>query len=398
MIEYPDLEIRNEDKLVAEAIARTSGGLTQEILDAQIRNRQEIKKLLDAQSFTPVCPELTNANPSAPHTVILEAMGWLLAQQAYRLNRVPEQNHIAFANLFAIEPRVATAAETLLTFTVNAPLNTNVTIPLGTQVSDTEGQYVFETIAALTIPYGTTSGEVLARRTIAAHTLLAPDVLTEMIDVVAFVETVTNENAVDSGTALESIESTLHRVKRYQRRGERLVSAKDLEDAILDEALDGNGVVRAFPFIVNGDFTMDPKPGHTTVVVMTTNGEVIDSIAKSKIRTLIDEAVGNQFVYIVDPSFVEFDVAVNVRLRTDSPQSAVLTAIENNLRAFYAPSREQFGRPIYRSEIIAVIEGTVGVDRIESHSASQILISPAGDTRLAEYQLPKPEGVTINVV
>lgn len=398
MIKYPDLEIRDEDKLAAEAIAKTSGGLTQDILDAQIRNRQEIKKLLAAQSFTPVCPELTNANPSSPHTVILEGFAWLLAQQAHRFNRVPRQNHVAFANLFGIEPRAATKAETLLKFTVAPPNGVDITIPAGTEVSDADGQYVFETVAPLTIPYGTVSGETLARRTVAAHTLLAPDVLTELVDVVAFVTAVTNESAVDSGTELESLDSTLERVKRYQRRGERLVSSKDLEDSILDEALDGNGVVRAFPFIINGDFSGTKTPGHTTVVVMTANGETIDSIGKSRIRTLIDETVGNQFVYIRDPDFVEFDVAVNVRLRTDSPQAAVLAAIENNIRAFYAPAREQFGRPIYRSEIIAAIEGTAGVDRIESHSASQILISPVGDMKLAEYQLAKPVNITINVV
>lgn len=398
MIEYPDLEIRDEDRLTAEAVARTSGGLTQELLDAQIRSRQEMKKLLDGSPLTPVCPELTNANPSAPHTVLLEAMGWLLAQQAYRFNQVPAQNHVAFANLFGIEPRAATAAETFLTFVVDAPSNYDVTIPVGTQISDAEGKYVFETIESLTVPFGTPSGKVKAQRTIAAHTLLAPGVINTLIDSVAFIDSIRNEEAIDSGTALESVESTLERVKRYQRRGERIVSAKDLEDAILDEALEGNGVVRAFPFRVNGDFTMEPRVGHTTVAVMTRTGDSIDAIARTNIRKLLDQTVGNQFVYIVDPSFVEFDISFNVRLNTGAPQSSVVTAIENNLRGFYAPSREQFGRPIYRSEIIAVIEGTSGVDRIESHSNNQILISPSADTRLAEYQLAKPVNITINVV
>lgn len=398
MIEYPDLEIRNEDRLVAEAVGRTSGGLTEAILDAQIRSRQELKKLLDAESFTPICPELTNANPSAPHTVILEAMGWLLAQQAHRFNRVPEQNHVAFANLFGIEPRQATAAETILKFTVNPPPSTNVTIPIGTEVSDVEGKYVFATTAALVIPYGTLSGTVTARRTVAAHTLLAPNVLTVLADSVAFIQSVTNESAIDSGTELESVESTLERVKRYQRRGERIVSAKDLEDAIYDEALSGNGVVRAFPFRVNGDFSQAQTPGHTTVVVMTRTGDVIDDVSKAKIRNLLNQTVGNQFVYIVDPTFVEFDVEVNVRLNSDSPQPTILAAIAANLRRFYAPSQAQFGRPIYRSEIIAVIEGTNGVDRIESDSSNNILISPQTDTRLAEYQLPKVGDVIINVV
>lgn len=403
-IEYPLIEIRDEDRLAAEAIARTSGGLTEEIVEAQIRERQEILKLIQAGLDTPICPELTNANPSAPHTVLLEAMAWQIGQLAHRFNQVPEQDFIAFANLFGIERRAASAAETTLRFTVSAPLNTNVTIPAETQISDAEGKYVFETVSQITINYPTTTGSVLARRTVAGHTLLAPNVLTKMIDSVAFVTAVTNLSAIDSGAELESIESTLDRVKRYQRRGERIVSTKDLEEAILEEALEGNGVVRAFPFVKNGEFQEEDSdrkiqvPGHTTVIVMTKTGENIDSLMMAKIGAVLNQCVGNQFIYVVNPQFVEFNVSVNVKLTVGTPQGAVVAAIENNLRNFYAASREQFGRKIYRSEIIAIIEGTSGVDRIEPVNSSQILISPASDVRLEEFELAKLVNITINVV
>lgn len=401
MIEFPKLTIDDEDQLAAAAIARVSGGLTEEIVRAQISEREEMLDLLAAGLIVPICPELTNANPSAPHTVLLEAFAWLLAQMAYRINQVPQQNLIAFANLFGIEPRPATSAETILRFTVDAPSGTDVTIPARTQISDTEGKYVFETVESITIPNGTLFGTATARRIVAGHTLLSPNVLTEMIDSIAFVESVSNLSAIDSGTEVESLESTLQRVKRYQRRGERIVSTKDLEDAILNDALDGNGVVRAFPFVVNGQFGADVKafiykPGHTTVIVMTKNGETIDDLASAKIAALLEQAVGNQFIYIVNPVFVSFDVVVNVRL-TGAPSGAVVAAVERNLRNFYSPSREQFGRAIYRSEVIAVIEGTNGVDRIESDS-KQILGSPLVDTKLREFELPKLVGVTINVV
>lgn len=396
MIEYPALEIRNEDQLAAAAISRVSGGLTEEIVRAQIREREEILTLLAGGLLTPICSELTNANPSAPHTVLLEAFAWLLAQMAYRINQIPVQNHIAFANLFGIEPRQATAAETLLRFTVDAPSGTNVTVPAETQISDAEGKYVFETIAALTIPSGKLTGTATARRTIAGHTLLAPNVLTKMIDSIAFVEAVTNLSAVDSGTEAESLPSTLDRVKRYQRRGERLVSVKDLEDAILDEALSGNGIVRAFPFIENGKFSDQFRAGHTTVIVSTRTGDAVDAPALQRIGDLLDQRVGNQFVYIVNPFFVEFNVSVNVRL-SGSPSGAVVAAIEQNLRNFYAASREQFGRPILRSEIIAVVEGTTGVDRIEAAGAN-ILTSPTADVKLKTHELPKLVNVNISVV
>lgn len=398
-MEYPSLEIRNEDRLAAEAVARTSGGLTAEIVKAQIRKLQELLPMIEAGLDAPVCPELTNANPSAPHTVILEAQAWLLAQMGYRINQIPPQNHIAFANLFGIEPRPATAAETILRFTVDAPNNTNVIVPAETQVSDADGKYIFETVQAITIPSGTTTGTATARRIVAGHTLLAPNVLTRLIDSPAMVESVTNLSAVDSGTETESLASTLERVKRFQRRGTRLVSAKDLEDAILGEVLNGNGIVRAFPFIGKDGFAANQiyRPGHTSVIVMTRTGDVVDAPTLQRINELLDERVGNQFVYIVNPYFVEFNVSVNVRLNVGSPSGAIIAAVEKNLRAFYAASREQFGRPILRSEIIAVIEGTSGVDRIEAVGAD-ILTSPSSDLKLKNYELPKLVNVNIQNV
>ena len=106
---------------------------------------------------------------------------------------------------------------------------------------------------------GETTLDILAQRTVTGHTLLAPNTLTVLLDSVAFVESVTNADAIDSGAEIESIDSVLSRVKTYQRRGERIVSAKDLEDAILEDALGGNGIVRAFPFIADGQFTSEQK-------------------------------------------------------------------------------------------------------------------------------------------
>jgi phage-related baseplate assembly protein len=97
-------------------------------------------------------------------------------------------------------------------------------------------------------------------------------------------------------------------------------------------------------------------------------------------------------------------VDVDIRLNTGSPQGAVLAAVESNLRAFYAPSRAQFGRWIARSEIIAVIEGTEGVDRIvpfevsPANDVTRILREPLIDTKLREFELPKLVDVTVHVV
>lgn len=407
-IETPDLEARNEDRLAAEAIARVSGGLTTDVVNAQIATRRELLDLITEGLSVPICPELTNANPGSPHTVILEAMGWLLGKQGYRFNRIPEANLIAFANVVGIERRAATAATTTLRFTVDAPTGgTVVNIPIGTEVSSADSKYVFETTAA-----GTRTGDgtvdIAAVRTVAGQTLLSPNVLTVLVDTPAYVTAVTNVAAIDAGTELEPVEKTLERMKLFQRRGLRIVTTKDLEDAILNEALNGNGVVRAFPFVKNGEFVSGVKlPGHTTVIVMTKTGDNVDSTTLQSIAKLVDTAVGNQFIYVVNPLFVTFNVEASVKLSTGAPSLATVAAIETRLRNFYAASRENFGRPILRSEVIAEIEATPGVDRVyvpvvplneQSTIPPPIIASPLVDVDLKEYELPRVGTVTITVV
>lgn len=405
MIDYPKIAIENEERLAAEMIGRVSGGVSEDALNMQIATRRELLLLVAEGLDTPICEELTNANPSSPHTVILEAIAWALSQQSYRFNRVPEANLIAFANLFGINRRPAIAADTVLEFTVDPPPATDVTIPAGTEVATYDSKFIFTTDADLTIEYGDETGTVTATRDVTGRTLLSANVITKLIDQPAFVTDVTNPNAVDAGSEIEPIAETLERVRRYMRRGERIVSTKDLEDAIRDEALQGNGVVRAFPFVKNGNFGPNSAryPGFTSVIVMTRTGEIIDAPSRQRIAALTDTAVGNQFIAVVDPQFVNFNISCDIKVNTGSPEGGVVAAVEANLRAFYAASKENFGRPILRSEIIAVIEGTTGVDRIElpqdiDRESMQILRSPTSDTTMAEYQIPRLATVTINVV
>ncbi|HKO43320.1 MAG TPA: baseplate J/gp47 family protein [Pyrinomonadaceae bacterium] len=406
----PDLDIRDEEALAAEAIARTSGSLTVERVDSLVvMLRDELRPRVAAGELIPVCPELTNANPSSPHTVLLEVMGWLLAQIARRINRLPERDAIEFHRLFGIELREATAATTTLEFAATPVEDVDVVVPAGTQVTTGDGLYVFETDAELVIPYPETEGSVTATRTVAGRLLLAPGTLVVMEDAIAFVSGVSNPEPVDSGTDAETVDQALLRARNYQRRAERLVSARDVEDFVLEEVLGGNGIVRAFPFVravEDEDLTAEqiadafaePKAGHTTIVVMTSSGAAVSQEVKDAIHAGLEQMIGSQFMYILDPQFVTFSVNANIKIEGITPQLAIVAAVEKNLRDFYATKKGNFGRRVLRSEIIAIIEGTPGVDRIVSDEDGPIVGTPAADLTLAPYQLPKLENVTLTVV
>jgi uncharacterized phage protein gp47/JayE len=271
-----------------------------------------------------------------------------------------------------------------------------VTIPAGTHVSTQDGVYEFTTDEQIVILSGAESGDVAATRTAAGHTLLTPNALTRLDDPLAFVQSVTNPDAVDSGSQLETVASALSRMRQYQRRGERLVTAQDLEEAIFEEILRGAGVVRAYPFIKDGDFN-NRVAGHTSVIVMTQAGDAVDDATRGRINALLEQVVGNQFVYVLDPLAVDFEVEATVRLTPLAARSAVLAAVENRLRGFYQAAAANFGRPIVRSEIIALIEGAEGVDRIESAPGEPIIAAPLEDVRLLAWQTPRLVNVTLQI-
>ena len=400
LIPAPDLELRTEDLLAAQLIARTSGGWTRPLAERYVRVFQEMLRMIEEGTLpadAPVCPELTNANPSSPHTVLLEEMARLVAFIARRLNYVPEQTKREFHRLFRIELREAAPATATLRFTSNQPSGQAAIVPAGTEARTAGGEYAFTTDAELIIPAGAQAGDVSATRTATGRTVLAPHTVTQLIDPIAYVTAVTNPLAVDSGADRETIDSALERARSYQRRGERIVTARDLEDALLHDVLLGNGIVRAFDFVKDGDWSR-PFAGHVTVVAMTRTGAPVGDEVKARMRAYMAQQVGSIFTYLRDPEFVDFDVAADVRLKTFASQGAALAAARRDLIAAYKLDPGSFGRTILRSEIIAIIEGAEGVERIAPQPGGAILASPAADVAVQPFQMPRLREVTINVV
>lgn len=399
LIPTPDLDVRSAEQIAALAIAFTSGGHTVQTVDFQIETLRELRALLEAgEPAPPVCPELTNANAGALHTVHLEAQALLVAGLARRINRLPDKVRVEFARLFRITLREATAATAALEFTVAPPPGLGVNIPAGTTVRTGDGAYTFQTVEDLDLAPGVLVGEVEARRDVVGATYLAAGTLTNLYDPVAFVTAVTNPDVVESGTDAETVESALARARNYQVRGEHLVTAEDYESAILDDVLLGSGIVKAFPLVKDGDYAT-PLAGYMTIVVMTKSGAAVGDAAKQRIASVLNEQmVGNIFVSVEDPSFVEFSIEADVRLEGLTPQSAILAGVEQKLRASYAATHGNFGKSIYQSDIIGIIEGSAGVQRIERQPGGALLVQPAADIEVAPYMMPKLLAVTLTPV
>lgn len=372
-IPAPEIDPRDGEQLAAEAIQRLSE----------------------------VCPELTNNNPSSPHAALAENQAWHVEQVLYAVNRLPPLASVEFARLFGVELRLATPATTTLTFTVAPPAGTPAVIPAGTRVTNPDGAYVFETDGELALSSASPVGSVAATRVTAGHVRLDAGALSRVAEPVAWVTGVTNAQAVDSGTEQEAVESALARARSYQRRAERVVSARDLQEAI-EDVTGGGLIMRVFEKTEDGHWgpgEFARRVGNTTVLMMTTAGLAVSAEVKLQIGALADEFVGHVNVFVKDPVFRGFNVSCDVRLATLSTQGVTRSRIESALRAQYAVKASNIGRVILRSELIEIIERTVGVDAIIPQSPSgAILASPSADIELAPYELPRLVNVTLNFV
>ncbi|PBC81202.1 putative baseplate assembly protein [Streptomyces sp. 2224.1] len=101
------------------------------------------------------CPEWTDHNVSDPGVTLIEAVAHMADQIVYRLNRVPEKNHLAFLDLLGVTLFPPSAARADVTFWLSAPQAEPVVLPAGTEVAtgrtETEEAVSFATEDDLTV-------------------------------------------------------------------------------------------------------------------------------------------------------------------------------------------------------------------------------------------------------
>ncbi|MEU1529206.1 putative baseplate assembly protein [Streptomyces fagopyri] len=100
-------------------------------------------------------PEWTDHNVSDPGVTLVETVAHMADQIVYRLNRVPEKNHLAFLDLVGITLFPPSAARTDVTFWLSAPHDEPIVLPVGTEAAtlrtESEEAVVFATERELTV-------------------------------------------------------------------------------------------------------------------------------------------------------------------------------------------------------------------------------------------------------
>src|SRR3954470_17210177 len=81
------------------------------------------------------CPEWTDHNVSDPGVTLIEAFAQMADQIVYRLNRVPDRNHVKFLELLGLDLRPPSAARGEVTFWLSAPQPQVVLVRADTEVA-----------------------------------------------------------------------------------------------------------------------------------------------------------------------------------------------------------------------------------------------------------------------
>ncbi|MFG2679448.1 putative baseplate assembly protein [Streptomyces sp. NPDC048392] len=135
-------------------------------------------------------PEWTDHNVSDPGVTLVETVAHMADQIVYRLNRVPEKNHLAFLDLVGITLFPPSAARTDVTFWLSAPQEDAILVPVGTEVAtlrtERDEAIVFATVGDLTV-VPCSLGHLVVQHRGAAVTDRTTD-LAESKDVMCFAE------------------------------------------------------------------------------------------------------------------------------------------------------------------------------------------------------------------
>ncbi|HEX3481125.1 MAG TPA: putative baseplate assembly protein [Kofleriaceae bacterium] len=106
-------------------------------------------------------PEWTDLRPGDPGVTIVELFAYLTEALIYRLNRVPDNNYLAFLNLLDAQPRAAEPARGLVQLAINAATVASCTVVPDAKLS--AGKVKFAATNALTVLPVDTAGFLKCR-------------------------------------------------------------------------------------------------------------------------------------------------------------------------------------------------------------------------------------------
>lgn len=264
-----------------------------------------------------------------------------------------------FKDAYRLEPE---KAKTTLRFTLSIPLEVATIVPAGTRVT-VDGEIIFQTVQALTIPAGDLFGDVEAECQTAGEigNGFVPGQITQLIDIFPYFGSVENVSESDGGADEESD------VAFYERMRE---SAETFSTA---------GPLGAYEYYAKSASALivdvkatSPEPGEVDVRVLLSGGqlpgeeilkEVLDILNADKVRPLTDH------VTVAAPETVPYDIDFTYWTQEGGAVSdeKVAENIAAAVRTFKEWQGARMGRDVNPSYLISLLM-QAGAKRVKVRS------------------------------
>lgn len=264
-----------------------------------------------------------------------------------------------FKDAYRLEPE---KAKTTLRFTLSIPLEVATIVPAGTRVT-VDGEIIFQTTQALTIPAGDLFGDVEAECQTAGEigNGFVPGQITQLIDIFPYFGSVENVSKSDGGADEESD------VAFYERMRESV------------ETFSTAGPLGAYEYYAKSASALivdvkatSPEPGEVDVRVLLSGGqlpgeeilkEVLDILNADKVRPLTDH------VTVAAPETVPYDIDFTYWTQEGGAVSddKVAENIAAAVRTFKEWQGAKMGRDVNPSYLISLLM-QAGAKRVKVRS------------------------------
>ena len=264
-----------------------------------------------------------------------------------------------FKDAYRLEPE---KAKTTLRFTLSIPLEVATIVPAGTRVT-VDGEIIFQTMKALTIPAGDLFGDVEAECQTAGEigNGFVPGQITQLIDIFPYFGSVENVSESDGGADEESDAAF------YERMRESV------------ETFSTAGPLGAYEYYAKSASALivdvkatSPEPGEVDVRVLLSGGqlpgeeilkEVLDILNADKVRPLTDH------VTVAAPETVPYDIDFTYWTQEGGAVSdeKVAENIAAAVRTFKEWQGAKMGRDVNPSYLISLLM-QAGAKRVKVRS------------------------------
>ena len=296
-------------------------------------------------------------------------------------------DHLGF--LLDIERNEAKNSLTTLRFTLASVQPSNIIIPLNTKVSD--GNYTFQTTEVAQIVAGQLTVDVGAESVISGDETNNIPIgrINQFIDVIPYVEKVSNLTDTSGGANTESDDSYKKRIalapssfsvagpyEAYKfwalTANQNIIDVAVVNKEERTQDIQYAGVVEVYPLIKSG------QPA--TVEIL---GQVLEILSNKKVRPLTDK------VETLAPIQVDYEIDLKYYIHTDDGANAniIQSKVSNAVQDFIKWQYEKLGRDINPSELTRLIVNA-GAKRVD-------IISPVF-TALDEFEIGN--NISVNIV